>query len=115
MDIDFQIVKVNPPAELVGEINAANAAIATLVKANANARAETARARGEAQARKEEAEGIRAINNARKSGGKIAAQIEMARALCGEEMLDNGDKIAKGCMNLQVLGGNVDLFRQQGG
>lgn len=107
VDIDFQIIKVNPPAELIGEINAANAALATLVKANANARAETARAKGQAQARREEAAGIRAINNARKSGGKIAAQIEMARALCGEELQENGDRVAKGCPELRAIGGGT--------
>jgi regulator of protease activity HflC (stomatin/prohibitin superfamily) len=106
-NLSFRLVKVTPPENLLDEISQANAAKARLITARANARADKERAIGEAAARKEEAEGIRALNSARKSGGKIAAQIEMARALCGEEVMENGDRVAKGCPQLRAIGGGT--------
>lgn len=117
----FTINKVTPPAALLNQINEANAALARVVKANADARAELARANGTAAARRAEAGGLRALARARRAGGKIAAQIEMARALCGEEVVpgeNGGDDqvIAKGCANLSVLGGgSSNLLIQPGG
>lgn len=108
----FVINKVTPPGALLTQINEANAALARVVKANADASAELARAQGTANARRAEAAGVRALNKARQAGGKIAAQIEMARSLCGEEVVPgtNGSDdqiIAKGCANLSVLGGGA--------
>lgn len=96
IDIDFQIVKANPPTALTDEIEKANAAVATLVKANADARANVAKAKGVADARREEARGIRDLNAARKTGGKAVIAIEVAKALCGES----------GCTELRSLGGD---------
>lgn len=99
--MNFQINKVDPPADLIGEINGANAALAGLVKAKAEARTKTATATGTADARVEEARGRKALAQSYDKNSALA-DIEIAKALCGET----------GCQNLQVLGGGVNLLKQ---
>lgn len=100
-DISFEIIKVEPPAALVDEINAANASLATLVKTKADARNKKEAAEGEANARVEEARGRKALAASYEKNSALA-EIEIAKALCGTE----------GCQNLQVLGGGGNLLMQ---
>lgn len=104
IDLSYEIIKVDPPAALVEEIDGANAALATLVKTKAEARNKVEEAQGTAQARKEEAAGRKALAEAISDSPQVA-QIEAMKALCGVTLDEEGREIPKGCANLQYLGG----------
>jgi hypothetical protein len=119
IDLSYEIIKVDPPAALVEEIDGANAALATLVKTKAEARNKVEEAEGTANARSEEARGRRALAEAI-SDSPAVAQIEAMKALCGVTLDEEGREIPKGCANLQFLGGNgsgliLQPRQQQGG
>ena len=98
-DISFEIIKVTPPADLVSEINAANAALATLVKANADARAKVATAKGNADASREEAKGVKELNDAYADSPE-KAEIDKWKAICG----------AEGCP-IDTLAGDMSILK----
>jgi hypothetical protein len=101
-NIKFEIIRVDPPARLVNEIDAANASLASLVKTKADARNQVERAEGVANAREQEARGRKALSRAYEKNSALA-QIEIAKALCGPQ----------GCQNLQYLGGDgVNLMKE---
>jgi regulator of protease activity HflC (stomatin/prohibitin superfamily) len=99
--IRVKIFKADPPPEVSGEIQRANAAKARLVTAIADSQANVQRETGRADAAEQEARGRRALSKAYAKNSALA-QIEIAKALCGET----------GCQNLQVLGSNSNLFTQ---
>lgn len=98
-NVSFRLVKVTPPENLRDEISNANAAKARLITAKADAAAKVEAAKGDADAKEEEARGRRALSRAYEKNSSLA-QIEIAKALCGEG----------GCQNLQVLGGSSNLL-----
>jgi hypothetical protein len=110
IDLSYEIIKVDPPASLVNEIDGANASLATLVKTKAEARNKVEEAQGTARAREAEARGRRALANAISNSPEVA-QIEVAKALCGVTLDEEGREIPKGCEGLQFLGGNINLLK----
>lgn len=100
-DIRVKVFKADPPPEVSGEIQKANAAKARLVTAIADSQAKVQEATGSANAAEEDARGRKALSQAYAKNSALA-QIEIAKALCGDQ----------GCQNLQVLGGGSNLLTQ---
>lgn len=99
--IRVRVFKADPPGEVSSEIQKANAAKARLVTAIADSQAVTQTEKGKADAATETARGRRALSAAYAKNSALA-QIEIAKALCGQN----------GCQNLQVLGGDANLLKQ---
>lgn len=99
--IRVKVFKADPPQEVSAEVQKANAAKARLVTAQADAQAKVQEATGNANAAEAEARGRKALAQSYTKNSSLA-QIEIAKALCGDT----------GCQNLQVIGGNSNLLMQ---
>lgn len=99
--IRVKIFKADPPPEVSGEVQRANAAKARLVTAIADSQARVQTEKGKADAAEQTARGRRALAKAYAKDSALS-QIEIAKALCGDS----------GCQNLQVLGSGSNLLME---